>query len=672
MRQRGPEAEAAQLSRPHGAGRASARLPVAVVFLGVMLAASRVVHAAPPSPSTLRTELKALQRGTPKVPAGTLESIAYIIDTAERIDGRFTPQSKQWLGRAEAYLAAAKQGQEPFQRERGKITLRAYASPIATGRQGYGVYLPPNYDPKKAWPLYVALHGGSSNGNLFLGVVLGNNMPWLKYRDHLWDVYTPRWSPDWIVVAPTGYGQVMWRWMGEQDVLDVIRDVERHYNVDPDRIVLGGLSNGGVGAYAIGMRHASRFAAVQAMAGAPSWLQYAGGQPLAAERIAMERYSGMHLAENTTATHFSFYHGYTDPGPMRPAFVRTFTGHMEKLGLPVHSLWYNTGHDILYLVHRHGKLYPELAKRRRNPKPAEVRLVTGDYRAATQHWLRITRMSPVPKLARLRARAEARRIIVESAQVQAFAIDLRRVPLSSGKMLTVRVDGAVAYRGPRAPLAHVIHLRRAAKGWRLGFPVQSGLVKKPGLSGPLTDAYHERCIHVYGTQDPDDSAALKRAAQKGARGWPLWLWDFRQEVLADSAVGPADMGRAHLVLYGNAKNNALLAKMAAKLPLRIDAKGVHLGEHHFLGQDVGTRFIYPNPLAPSRYVIVQGGASPQAVYAGHNLPDFLPDYVVYNAKTTRKRARLTSSRRDRPLALGYFDTHWRLDPKLGEMDVQQR
>ena len=44
--------------------------------------------------------------------------------------------------------------------------------------------------------------------------------------------------------------------------LDVIDDVTRHYSVDEDRIVLGGLSNGGVGAYAIGTRHAWRFSAV--------------------------------------------------------------------------------------------------------------------------------------------------------------------------------------------------------------------------------------------------------------------------------------------------------------------------------------------------------------------------------------------------------------------------
>ena len=139
---------------------------------------------------------------------------------------------------------------DPYLDQAGRLASRGYVSPVSTVRQGYTIYLPPGYDPARRYPLLIMLHGGSSNGNLFLGVVLGNNMDWETYDQHLWDEYTPRWTPDWIVVAPDGFGQVLWRWMGEQDVLDVVDDVQRHYSVDPNRIVLGGLSNGGLGAYA--------------------------------------------------------------------------------------------------------------------------------------------------------------------------------------------------------------------------------------------------------------------------------------------------------------------------------------------------------------------------------------------------------------------------------------
>ena len=87
--------------------------------------------------------------------------------------------------------------------------------------------------------------------------VPANNMSWEHYSEFLWDEFTPRWSPNVIVVAPDGFGQVLWRWMGEADVLGVIDDVSRHYNVDADRVILAGLSNGGLGAYAIGTGRAA-------------------------------------------------------------------------------------------------------------------------------------------------------------------------------------------------------------------------------------------------------------------------------------------------------------------------------------------------------------------------------------------------------------------------------
>ena len=93
-------------------------------------------------------------------------------------------------------------------------------------------------------------------------------------------------------------GQVMWRWMGERDVLDAIEDVKRHYNVYADRVYLNGLSNGGVGAYSIGFRHAWRFAAVLPMAGAPSWLQYHRGGVRPFERVLLEQWSAMSMLDN--------------------------------------------------------------------------------------------------------------------------------------------------------------------------------------------------------------------------------------------------------------------------------------------------------------------------------------------------------------------------------------
>ena len=60
-----------------------------------------------------------------------------------------------------------------------------------------------------------------------------------------------------------------------------------------------------------------------------------------------------------------------------------------------------------------------------------------------------------------------------------------------------------------------------------------------------------------------------------------------------------------------------------------------VGERRFAGNDVGVRFIYPNPDQPTRYVIVSTGVNAAVIRAASNLPEFLPDWFVYNQATVR-------------------------------------
>ncbi len=640
------------------------RLLVVLLFLVASPAAAQ------PDIEDLRRDYQALAAHPPAgLAPGVLTSIEYNVENADRIERRWPEHAASWRTRAARFIRAARDGRDPFPEQRGQIVNRGYHSRISTVLQAYAIYLPPDYDPSRSWPLLIMLHGGSSNGNLFLGVVLGNNMDWDLYPTYLWNDFVPRWSPEFIVVAPDGFGQVLWRWEGEQDILDVIEDVKQHYNVVPDRVHLGGLSNGGVGSYAVGMRQAWRFASVHAMAGAPSWHQYVGGSPQPEEVLAIRMFSAMHLVENMRNTNFRAYHGVDDGGPMRPAFVRTFQGVLRDHGLPDIVTWYSDlGHDVLYRVHRGERIYDRLDPIRRDPRPHEVTCVTGDFRARRQHWIEVTRRDRYPQLVTVKGHVQGSTLTIESEEdVLALTLHVRDVPFD-GDDVRVVVDGTEVYHGPRAPLGHAISVARsigaagqAPGAWHMGFPdePEGTLVKRPGVSGPLTDAYYDRCIHVFGTQNAANTEALRRAARRGSEGWPVWLWNHVQQVVADTDVTDAMMRDACLVLYGTHGDNAVLERIAAQLPIKLEADAVVVGTQRYTGDDVGTRFIYPNPLAPDRYVVVQGGITTQAVQNGHNLPDFLPDFVVYDRTTTRTRARLVAGSR-RPRAMDYFDHHWQL------------
>ena len=162
------------------------------LFLLASLLPQRAV--AQESVGTLRERLTADRSAHPATPHGVFTSIAYTIDVADRIEERFPVANEAWRLRATRQIEAIEHGRDPFLAARGEITNRGYDAAASTIRQGYGIYIPPDYDPSRRYPLLVMLHGGSSNGNLFLGVLLGNNMDWLTYNEHLWDDYTPRWS----------------------------------------------------------------------------------------------------------------------------------------------------------------------------------------------------------------------------------------------------------------------------------------------------------------------------------------------------------------------------------------------------------------------------------------------------------------------------------------------
>jgi hypothetical protein len=138
------------------------------------------------------------------------------------------------------------------------------------------------------------------------------------------------------------------------------------------------------------------------------------------------------------------------------------------------------------------------------------------------------------------------------------------------------------------------------------------------------------------------------------------LWRHQQRVVADHEVTDALMRSSHLVLYGTPGSNSLLESVAAQLPIRVTDRAVLLGERELSAPGVGTRFIHPNPRAPNRYVIVQAAPTLAGVQAGNRLPDFVSDYVVYDAASTATRPRLVFDARRCPPAEGFFTTEWQL------------
>jgi phospholipase/carboxylesterase len=143
-------------------------------------------------------------------------------------------------------------------------------------RGGFSLYVPEYYTPDRGWPLVMALHGGSGNGRGFL---------WSWLRDAR--------SFGAILVAPTATGSTptknTWALMGEDtdtpNLRRILDSVRSRWNIDPTKLLLTGMSDGGTFCYVTGLESASPFTHLAPVA--------ATFHPLMAEMADAERLRGL-------------------------------------------------------------------------------------------------------------------------------------------------------------------------------------------------------------------------------------------------------------------------------------------------------------------------------------------------------------------------------------------
>ena len=145
-----------------------------------------------------------------------------------------------------------------------------HASNGSDERGGFSMYVPEYYDGEQV-PLVVALHGGSGHGRSFLWT-------WLR---------TAR-TENVIVISPTSR-EGTWSLMGPdvdaENLQQMVAYAQQHWNIDPERICLSGMSDGGTYSYVCGLQTGTPFTHL-----APSSASF---HPMLAEVADAERLQGL-------------------------------------------------------------------------------------------------------------------------------------------------------------------------------------------------------------------------------------------------------------------------------------------------------------------------------------------------------------------------------------------
>ncbi len=174
------------------------------------------------------------------------------------LSAAFSPISRFFLEPSartdEALLGAIEAGTRVGAREDDQPAVGVMnANNSRKERGGFSLYVPEYYQAGQTWPLVVALHGGSGHG-----------------ADFLWTWLREARSRGFILLSPTARDGT-WSLMGDdidaEPIHQMVEYVCEHWNVDRDRVLLTGMSDGGTYTTLLGLAQGSPFTALGALCG---------------------------------------------------------------------------------------------------------------------------------------------------------------------------------------------------------------------------------------------------------------------------------------------------------------------------------------------------------------------------------------------------------------------
>lgn len=159
----------------------------------------------------------------------------------------------------------AKIMEHKFAPRRGGAIVMDSAVCLDNVKRPYLLYVPPSYNHTKATPLIVALHGGVNRANLVENPRQYANTSFFSYMAQ---------ENGWIVLFPLGQSGATWfDIVGMSNIKNLIRIVKSEYNIDDDRVWMGGVSDGasaGFGHAMIDPTDYAAFIAINGNMGVPS------------------------------------------------------------------------------------------------------------------------------------------------------------------------------------------------------------------------------------------------------------------------------------------------------------------------------------------------------------------------------------------------------------------
>ncbi len=595
----------------------------------------------------------------------------------EFFDVKDVAKARRLLEEGQARAEALGKGSAPWASQVG-LVVRGYVSKIDGSVQPYGLVVPPTYTTitPHRYRLDLWFHGR--------GETL-SEVNFLDERRRQAGTFTPA---DTIVLHPYGRYCNAFKFAGEVDVLEALEAAKRQYKVDEDRVSVRGFSMGGAAAWQFGTHYSDRWFACNPGAGfseTPRFLKVFQNEAVAPtwyEKALWHLYDCTDYAANLLQCPTVAYSGELD-GQKQAADVMDEALRAEEVRL-VHIIGPATKHAY------HPEAAREVERRLASIAVAgrkrifrSVDFVTYTLKYNKMSWVTIDALGEHWAMASVRARLLGDSAVeVVTKNVTALTLDMPPgwCPLDPAQTPLLSIDSVeIPIPRPRSDRSWHVELTKKDGTWERDAsplpssttsvetpippapPAPTPLRKRHDLQGPIDDAFMDSFVFVRPTGKPKYPKVGEWAAKEAGRAVDRWRTQFRGDarVKDDSAVTGADIASANLVLWGDPESNAVLKRIADRLPIKWDGDKVVAGGRSFPADTHAPILIYPNPLNPSRYVVLNSGFTYREYDDLNNARQVpkLPDWAIVEV-TTPPDSRTPG----KVVAADFFGEAWELRP----------
>lgn len=622
----------------------------------------------------LAKEIEAL-RGELKSKPALLELLPDVevyhkaVDWALRYDEFFktneTQTARTLLKNGLDRIQSLRDGSTPWTTATG-LVVRGYVSRIDGSVQPYGLVVPASYQPNTPHQhrLDFWFHGR--------GETL-SELDFINGRQRSAGEFTP---PNAFVLHSYGRYCNGNKFAGETDAFEALAHAQKHYPIDENRLVVRGFSLGGAACWHMAVHHAGLWAAAAPGAGfseTPDFLKVFQNEKLSPTWYEQKLW---HLYDCTDWA-LNLYHcptvAYSGEKDNQKQAADVMTAAMAKVGLDLtHIIGPKMGHSYDAVSKKEiNRRIDGIVELGRNPVPSRVRLTTWTLKYNRMNWVIVDGLEQHWERATVDADFSGglldNSIRINTRNVSAFTLSFEpgECPLDNARTPRVFIDSSK----PSAPRVKsdrswTASFRKSGSRWELVEEAEdfSKLRKRHGLQGPIDDAFMDSFLMVRPTGKALHEKIGSWANAEMTRAIEQWRRQFRGDarVKDDSAVTDADIAAHHLVLWGDPASNQLLAKLADKLPIRWDAKNVKAGKESFAAASHAAVLIYPNPLNPKKYVVINSGFTFREYDQLNNARQVpkLPDFAIVDVNKP-----VTSRAPGGIATAGFFDEHWELTDK---------